>query len=51
MANMPIEIHSEAHAEEEEAFDWYRDRSVRAAEAFLQEIEKARLAIQDSPDA
>jgi plasmid stabilization system protein ParE len=51
MAKLPIDIHAAAHSEEEEAFHWYRDRSVRAADAFLREIETARSAIQDSPGA
>ena len=50
MARLPIDIHFEAHLEEDEAFHWYRNRSHRAAETFLKEIEEARLAIQDSPD-
>ena len=50
MAKLPIDILAEAQFEQHEAFDWYRDRSGKAAEAFLQEIERARLAIQDSPD-
>jgi toxin ParE1/3/4 len=51
MAELPIDIHAEAHLEEEEAFHWYLDRSRRAAEAFLEEIDEARRAIQNSPQA
>jgi toxin ParE1/3/4 len=51
MAKLPIDIHSKAHLEGEEAFDWYRVRSIRTAEAFLNEIEEARSAIQDMPDS
>jgi plasmid stabilization system protein ParE len=51
MAELPIDIHAEAHLEEEEAFHWYRERSRKAADAFLQEIEDARKAIQNSPQS
>lgn len=51
MAKLPIEILLEAHLEEDEAFDWYRNRSERAADAFLAEIEAARSAIQEFPIA
>jgi toxin ParE1/3/4 len=51
MAKLPIDIHSEAHLEEEAAFQWYRIRSPCAAEAFLQAIERARLDIQESPES
>lgn len=51
MAKLPIEIHADAHAEEKKAFEWYRERSPGAAEAFLQEIEQARIAIQEAPES
>ena len=51
MAKLRIEIHIEAHEEEEKAFAWYRERSLEAADAFVQEIEQARLAIQETPEA
>jgi toxin ParE1/3/4 len=51
MAKLPIEIHADAHAEEVAAFDWYRVRSQDAAAAFVEEIEQARLAIQESPES
>jgi toxin ParE1/3/4 len=51
MAKLRIEIHIEAHEEEEKAFAWYRERSLEAADAFVQEIEQARLAIQESPES
>jgi toxin ParE1/3/4 len=50
MAKLPIEIHFEAHLEEEIAFNWYRVRSVSAADEFLQAIEQARSDIQESPE-
>ena len=49
MAELRIDIHAEAHLEEEEAFHWYRDRSHKAAEEFLQEIDDARRAILNTP--
>jgi toxin ParE1/3/4 len=51
MAKLPIEIHVEAHEEEEKAFDWYLERSLDAVEAFIQEIEQARFAIQETPES
>jgi toxin ParE1/3/4 len=51
MVKLPIEIHIEAHKEEEKAFEWYRERSLEAAEAFVQAIEQARFAIQESPES
>ncbi|MCI0334679.1 MAG: type II toxin-antitoxin system RelE/ParE family toxin [Planctomycetes bacterium] len=51
MARLPIDIHPEARLEEDDAFFYYRERSLRAAESFLKELEKARQAIQKSPEA
>jgi hypothetical protein len=48
MVKLPIEIHSEAHLEEEAAFNWYRARSASAAQEFLVAIEQARSDIQKS---
>jgi plasmid stabilization system protein ParE len=50
MAKHTIELHPEARLEADAAFDWYRERSIRAAETFLHAIEQARMAIQDSPE-
>jgi toxin ParE1/3/4 len=47
---VPIEIHPEARLEEDDAFEWYLQRSITAADDFLQEIISARNAIQDSPE-
>jgi plasmid stabilization system protein ParE len=51
MAKLPIDIHPAARLEQDEAFEWYRERSFDAADQFLQEIETARSAIQNSPEA
>jgi plasmid stabilization system protein ParE len=51
MASLPIDIHPAARLEQDEAFEWYRERSVVAAERFLQQVEQARSAIQNSPEA
>jgi toxin ParE1/3/4 len=51
MVRLPIDIHSEAHLEEEAAFHWYLKRSLSSAETFLQAIEQARSAIQESPES
>jgi plasmid stabilization system protein ParE len=51
MAKLPIDIHPAARLEEDDAFEWYYQRSLRAAEGFLHEIEQARSAIQTSPEA
>ena len=50
MAKLSIDIHPEAQLEQDEAFEWYRERSVLAAERFIQAIERARTAIQNSPE-
>jgi plasmid stabilization system protein ParE len=51
MAKLPIDIHPAARLEEDEAFEWYLERNLIAAEGFLHEIEQARSAIQTSPEA
>jgi plasmid stabilization system protein ParE len=51
MAKLPIEYHPEARLEADDAFDWYLERSVRAAERFYLELEKAHTAIQDLPES
>jgi len=50
MAKLPIEYHSAARQEANDAFDWYRGRSLNTAERFQRELEKAQAAIQDSPE-
>jgi toxin ParE1/3/4 len=50
MAKLPIDYHPEARLETDAAFDWYRERSTRAAERFYLELEKAHTAIQSSPE-
>jgi plasmid stabilization system protein ParE len=50
MARLPIDYHPAARLEAIDAFNWYRERSVGAAGRFQNELEKAQLAIQRSPD-
>jgi plasmid stabilization system protein ParE len=38
VAQLPVEFHPEAAAELERAYDWYAERSIVAARAFLAEI-------------
>jgi plasmid stabilization system protein ParE len=49
MSGKPVEFHPEALAEAEAALAWYRERSVRAAEAFVSELERAIAAISEAP--
>jgi toxin ParE1/3/4 len=49
MSGKPVEFHPEALAEAEAALAWYGERSVRAAEAFLSELEKAVEAVSETP--
>ena len=51
MAKLPIDYHPMARLEAMEAFDWYRERSLPAAQRFQRELEEAQRAIQDLPDA
>jgi toxin ParE1/3/4 len=51
MARLPVDFHPEARLEADAAFEHYRERSPRAAEAFYLELEKALTAIQASPDS
>ena len=51
MAKLPVDFHPEARFEADAAFDYYHERSPRAAEAFYLELEKAHSAIQDSPES
>jgi plasmid stabilization system protein ParE len=50
MAIKAIEFHPEAVHEAEAALRWYRTQSLRAAEAFFRELEKAVLVIAEAPD-
>jgi plasmid stabilization system protein ParE len=49
MDKLPIDYHPEARIETEAAFDWYHEKSPRAAERFYVELERAHTAIQNSP--
>jgi toxin ParE1/3/4 len=51
MDKLPIDYHPEGRLEAEGAFDWYRERSPRAAERFYIELERAHTAIQNSPES
>jgi len=50
MTRKVVEFHPVAAAEAEAAVGWYRERSVRVAEAFLAEIERAAATIAESPE-
>ena len=50
MAQKPVEFHEEATAEAEAAVTWYRERSPRAAQKFVEELDAAIQAIQQQPD-
>jgi plasmid stabilization system protein ParE len=50
MAKLPVDYHPAARLEANEAFDWYLDRSLSAAERFQRELERAQIAIQASPE-
>jgi plasmid stabilization system protein ParE len=50
MDNLPLEFHPDARIEALEAHDWYAERSTSAAEAFQDELQDARRAIQCAPD-
>jgi plasmid stabilization system protein ParE len=49
MAGPTIEFHPDADAEAESAVDWYAERSVAAAEGFLDELDRAMERIRDAP--
>jgi plasmid stabilization system protein ParE len=46
---LPVELDPRAEREAREAFTWYLERSERAAAAFEREIERALIAIGESP--
>jgi len=43
-------FHPSAVVEAEEARDWYAERSLQAAAAFLEELDRAIHAVTESPD-
>jgi len=49
MSGKPVEFHPEALAETEAAVAWYRERSLRAAEAFVGELSEAVATISEAP--
>ncbi|MGH9618305.1 MAG: type II toxin-antitoxin system RelE/ParE family toxin [Bryobacteraceae bacterium] len=49
MSTARVRIHPDALEEAEAARDWYRRRSVRAAEMFLDELDCAIAAIESDP--
>jgi toxin ParE1/3/4 len=49
MAARQVEIHPEALAEAEAALSWYAERSSRAPEALIEELDKAVQAILEAP--
>ena len=50
MARLPLEFHPDARTDAFEAYDWYAERSLEAADAFQEELQDARRAIQHSPE-
>ena len=50
MAGKAVGFHPEAADEAEAAIAWYRQRSTKAAAAFLREIENALEAIAENPE-
>jgi plasmid stabilization system protein ParE len=50
MANKALEFHPEARIESRVSLSWYRRRSVRAAEEFFAELNRATDAIVDNPE-
>ena len=49
MNSKPVSFHPEALAEAVASTSWYRERSQRAAEAFVKELEDAIRLISESP--
>jgi len=49
MSGKPVEFHPEALAETEAAVAWYRERSLRAAEAFVGELSEAVATFSEAP--
>ena len=50
MPAFTVELHSDASAELQAAYDWYRDRNPLVATAFFQEIDHAVDMIREHPD-
>jgi toxin ParE1/3/4 len=50
MARRSIGYHPAARLEADDAFSWYWDRSLSAADQFQKELEKAQATIQASPE-
>jgi plasmid stabilization system protein ParE len=50
MSVKPVELHPEAAQEAQAAVEWYRSRSLRAAEVFFRELERAIQVVSDAPD-
>jgi toxin ParE1/3/4 len=50
MANRKLEFHPAARAESRTSLHWYRQRSVRAGEAFLDELDEAIETILRAPE-
>jgi plasmid stabilization system protein ParE len=50
MAKLPIEYHPAARLEAIEAFNWYLNRSLGAADRFQRQMETAQTAIQTDPE-
>jgi hypothetical protein len=50
MANKALEFHPEARAESRVSLQWYRNRSRRAGEAFLTELDQAIETILEAHD-
>jgi plasmid stabilization system protein ParE len=49
MSRKPVDWHPEALREAEAAMVWYRERSLRAAESFVGELERAIEAVAEAP--
>jgi plasmid stabilization system protein ParE len=49
MSGKPVEFHPEALSEAEAAVAWYGERSLRAGEAFVSDLERGVAAISEAP--
>ena len=49
MTAIPVEFHPEALADAQGALEWYSERSLRAADAFLEELDDALRLIAEAP--
>lgn len=49
MARVPVRLHPQAEEEAGNARAWYAERSFRAADAFLSELDAAMESISDAP--